>query len=270
MSLVSTNWLEQNINNVKIIDCSWHMPQANRSGFEEYLKEHIPNTIFFDLDKNSKTNTDLPHMLTDINSWKKIMEDMGIENKDEIVIYDNSDVISSCRCWYNLIYFGHDPKLVHILDGGFKKWKKENKITDNQKVITKTSTYSCNENIELVKDKKQIDENIDKNDFNVIDARSRERFEGKVAEPRKGLRSGSIKNSFCLPFGEIINDDHTFVSKDEIKEKFKSLNFDHNKNIVFSCGSGVTASVLALAYSLINDKYMPTIYDGSWSEYGKS
>ena len=270
MSLVSTNWLEQNINNVKIIDCSWHMPQANRSGFEEYLKEHIPNTIFFDLDKNSKINTDLPHMLTDINSWKKIMEDMGIENKDEIVIYDNSDVISSCRCWYNLIYFGHDPKLVHILDGGFKKWKKENKITDNQKVITKTSTYSCNENIELVKDKKQIDENIDKNDFNVIDARSRERFEGKVAEPRKGLRSGSIKNSFCLPFGEIINDDHTFVSKDEIKEKFKSLNFDHNKNIVFSCGSGVTASVLALAYSLINDKYMPTIYDGSWSEYGKS
>ncbi|MDC0944139.1 rhodanese-like domain-containing protein, partial [Candidatus Pelagibacter sp.] len=270
MSLVSTNWLEQNINNVKIIDCSWHMPQANRSGFEEYLKEHIPNTIFFDLDKNSKINTDLPHMLTDINSWKKIMEDMGIENKDEIVIYDNSDVISSCRCWYNLIYFGHDPKLIHILDGGFKKWKKENKITDNQKVITKTSTYSCNENIELVKDKKQIDENIDKNDFNVIDARSRERFEGKVAEPRKGLRSGSIKNSFCLPFGEIINDDHTFVNKDEIKEKFKSLNFDHNKNIVFSCGSGVTASVLALAYSLINDKYMPTIYDGSWSEYGKS
>jgi thiosulfate/3-mercaptopyruvate sulfurtransferase len=270
MSLVDTNWLEKNINNVKIIDCSWHMPQANRNGFEEYLNEHIPNAIFFDLDKNSKTNTDLPHMLTDLNSWKKIMGDMGIENKDEIVIYDNSDVISSCRCWYNLIYFGHDPKLVHILDGGFKKWKKENKITDNKEVITKNSIYSCEENIELVKSKKQIDENINKNDFTVIDARSRERFEGKVAEPRKGLRSGSIKNSFCLPFKELINDDHTFVSKDEITKKFKSLNFDPSKNLVFSCGSGVTASVLALAYSLINDKYMPTIYDGSWSEYGKN
>ena len=270
MSLVDTNWLEKNINNVKIIDCSWHMPQANRNGFKEYLNEHIPNAIFFDLDKNSKTNTDLPHMLTDLNSWKKIIEDMGIENKDEIVIYDNSDVISSCRCWYNLIYFGHDPKLVHILDGGFKKWKKENKITDNGEVITKNSIYSCEENLELVKSKKQIDENINKNDFIVIDARSRERFEGKVAEPRKGLRSGSIKNSFCLPFKELINDDHTFVSKDEITEKFKSLNFDLSKNLVFSCGSGVTASVLALAYSLINDKYMPTIYDGSWSEYGKN
>ena len=270
MSLVDTNWLEKNINKVKIIDCSWHMPQANRNGFEEYLKEHIPNAIFFDLDKNSKTNTDLPHMLTDLNSWKKIMEDMGIENKDEIVIYDNSDVISSCRCWYNLIYFGHDPKLVHVLDGGFKKWKKENRITNNKEVITKNSIYSSEENIELVKNKKQIDENIDKNNFNVIDARSRERFEGKVTEPRKGLRSGSIKNSFCLPFGELINNDHTFVNKDKISEKFKSLNFDYSKNLVFSCGSGVTASVLALAYSLINDKYMPTIYDGSWSEYGKS
>ena len=270
MSLVDTNWLEKNINKVKIIDCSWHMPQAKRDSFEEYKKEHIPNAIFFDLDKNSKIDTDLPHMLTDSNSWQKSMSDMGIENKDEIVVYDNSDVISSCRCWYNLIYFGHDPKLVHVLDGGFKKWKKENRITNNKEVITKNSIYSSEENIELVKNKKQIDENIDKNNFNVIDARSRERFEGKVTEPRKGLRSGSIKNSFCLPFGELINNDHTFVNKDKISEKFKSLNFDYSKNLVFSCGSGVTASVLALAYSLINDKYMPTIYDGSWSEYGKS
>ena len=270
MSLVDTNWLEEKINNVKIIDCSWHMPQAQRNGLEEYNKDHIPNAIFFDLDKNSKINTDLPHMLTDIKSWEKIMGDMGIENKDEIVVYDNSDVISSCRCWYNLIYFGHNPKLVHVLDGGFKKWKKENKITNNKEVIIRTSVYSCKENTELVKNKKQIDENINTKEFNVVDARSRERFEGKVAEPRKGLRSGSIKNSFCLPFSELINDDHTFVSKDKIQTQFELFKLDLNKNIVFSCGSGVTASVLALAYSLINDKYMPTIYDGSWSEYGRN
>ena len=270
MSLVDTNWLEEKINNVKIIDCSWHMPQAQRNGLEEYNKDHIPNAIFFDLDKNSKINTDLPHMLTDIKSWEKIMGDMGIENKDEIVVYDNSDVISSCRCWYNLIYFGHNPKLVHVLDGGFKKWKKENKITNNKEVIIRTSVYSCKENTELVKNKKQIDENINTKEFNVVDARSRERFEGKVAEPRKGLRSGAIKNSFCLPFSELINDDHSFVSKDKIQTQFELFKLDLNKNIVFSCGSGVTASVLALAYSLINDKYMPTIYDGSWSEYGRN
>ena len=270
MSLIETDWLEKNIDKVKIIDCSWHMPQAQRNGFEEYTQEHIPNAIFFDLDKNSKLDTDLPHMLTDTKSWVKIMNDMGIENNDRIVVYDNSDVISSCRCWYNLIYYGHDPKLVHVLDGGLKKWKRENKPTNNKQVIIQGSNYTCKENIKLVKNKKQIDENIDKKDFNVVDARSRERFEGKVAEPRKGLRSGSIKNSFCLPFSELINnEDNTFISKDKIKEKFASFKFEHSKNIVFSCGSGVTASVLALAYSLINAKYMPTIYDGSWSEYGK-
>ena len=208
-------------------------------------------------------------MLTDVKSWEKILSEMGIKNNDEIVIYDNSDVISSCRCWYNLIYFGHNPKLVHVLDGGLKKWKIENKPTDNNLTSVKISEYKALENKELVKNKIQIDQNINSNEFNVIDARNRDRFEGKVAEPRKGLRSGSIKNSFCLPFGELINDDHTFVNKDKISERFKSLNFDYSKNLVFSCGSGVTASVLALAYSIINDKYMPTIYDGSWSEYGK-
>ncbi len=268
MSLVETNWLEKNLNNVKIIDCSWHMPQTKRNGFEEYNKEHIPNAIFFDLDKNSKQNTDLPHMLTDIRSWEKSISKMGIKNSDRVIVYDNSDVISSCRCWYNFIYFGHSRSLIHVLNGGFKKWKKEKKIVNNKKVLIKTSNYSCTENKELVKNKDQINENINKKKFNVIDARSRERFNGKVPEPRKGLRSGSIKNSFCMPYSELINEDYTFKSNDEILEKFMSLKLDNSKNMVFSCGSGVTASVLALAYSLINDKYQPCIYDGSWSEYG--
>ena len=269
MSLVDTSWLENNINDVKIIDCSWHMPQTKRDGFVEYKEEHIPEAIFFDLDKNSKLDTDLPHMLTDLISWGKIMSKMGIENNDRIVVYDNSDVISSCRCWYNLIYYGHDPKLVHVLNGGLKKWKEEKRLTNNKKVFTKTSNYLCTENKELVKNKNQIDHNIDTKEFNVIDARSRKRFEGKVAEPREGLRSGSITNSFCLPFSDLINEDHTFISKDKIREKFESFKLTNEKNVVFSCGSGVTACVLALAYSLINAKYMPTIYDGSWAEYGK-
>ena len=189
MSLVETDWLEKNIKNVKIIDCSWHMPQTKRSGLEEYKNQHIPNSIFFDLDNNSKKEINLPHMLVDQSDWTQIVSKMGIKNEDEIVVYDNSDVISSCRCWYNFIYYGHDPKLVNVLNGGLKKWKKENKITNNKKVITKASQYLCKENKELVINKKQIDENIDTKEFNVFDARSRERFEGKVIEPRKGLRS---------------------------------------------------------------------------------
>jgi thiosulfate/3-mercaptopyruvate sulfurtransferase len=270
MSLVDTNWLEKNLNNVKIIDCSWHMPLTKRNGFEEYLDQHIENAIFFDLDKNSKTDIDLPHMLTDKKSWEKIVSNMGIKNEDKIIIYDNSNVMSSCRCWYNFIYFGHNPNLVHVLDGGLKKWIMEKKLVVNNLTKTINSNYTAKEKKELVKNKKQIDENISLNKFNVIDARSRERFEGKVLEPRKGLRSGSIKNSFCLPFSDLLNENHTFIKKEKILEKFKLTKCELDKDIVFTCGSGVTASVLALAYSLINIKYKPTIYDGSWSEYGKN
>ena len=122
---------------------------------------------------------------------------MGIKNEDEIIIYDNSDVISSCRCWFNFIYFGHNPKLVHVLNGGLKKWIKENKEITNNVTNIKTSDYKSFEKKELVKNKEEIDLNIKAQFFKVIDARSKERFDGKIPEPRKGLRSGSIKNSFC-------------------------------------------------------------------------
>ena len=154
MSLIETEWLEKNLDNVKIIDCSWHMPQTKRNGFEEYKLQHIPNTIFFDLDNNSKKEIDLPHMLVEADNWEKILSNMGIKNNDEIVIYDNSDVISSCRCWFNLIYFGHDPNLVHVLNGGIKKWIKENNEVTNEITNIQPSNYKSFEKKELVKNKK--------------------------------------------------------------------------------------------------------------------
>ena len=269
MSLVETDWLQNNIDNVKIIDCSWHMPQTNRNGLEEYKRHHIRNAIFFDLDGNSKKDIDLPHMLVDAKSWEKIVSNMGISKNDKIIIYDNSDVISSCRCWFNFIYFGHDPKLVHVLNGGLQKWISEKRdITDDETNI-QLSKYQSFEKKELVKDKKSIDQNIIEKNFQVIDARSKNRFDGKVSEPRKGLKSGNIKNSFCIPFDQCLNKNKTFKSPKELRRVFGTcLKNINEKNIVFSCGSGVTACVLALAYSLINDKYLPCIYDGSWAEYG--
>ena len=246
------------------------MPKTNRNGLEEYKIKHIPNSIFFDLDKNSKQNTDLPHMLVNLKEWKKIVSKMGINNNDQIVIYDNSDVISACRCWYNFIYFGHNPKLIKVLNGGFKKWLLENKPTVTEIPEIDPTNYLAKEIKGLVKNKSEIDENIFQNNFTVVDARSSERFFGQVKEPRKGLRSGNIKDSICIPFVNLINEDNTFKSKQKIKEIFNKNAIDiTSDSIVFSCGSGVTACVLALAYSLINDKYLPKIYDGSWAEYGK-
>ena len=270
MPLVTTAYLQENQNRLKIIDCSWHMPNVNRNPENEYKLEHIPNSIFFDLDKNSRTDIDLPHMLVDSKTWENIISNLGINNNDEIVIYDNSDVISSCRCWYNFIYYGHNINLVNVLDGGLKKWILENKeITSELTKITKTN-YKATSRTDLVKDKKQIDDNITQNKFSVIDARSKDRFEGKVSEPRPGLRSGSIPNSQCIPFNQVLNEDKTFKNKSDLEQLFNSnLNDLKNNNVVFSCGSGVTACVLAFAYYLISDTYEPKIYDGSWAEYGK-
>ena len=132
MSLVSTEWLNNNHSKVKIIDSSWHMPNTNRNAYEEYKKEHIENATFFDIDKFSNKKTELPHMLPSEEEWGKIVSSLGIANEDRIIVYDNSDVISSCRCWYTFIFFGHNPNLVSVLNGGLLKWKKENKKTTNE------------------------------------------------------------------------------------------------------------------------------------------
>ena len=121
----------------------------------------------------------------------------------------------------------------------------------------------------MVIDKDKIDENINKNEFIVIDARSRDRFEGKVPDPRKNVRSGSIPNSVCLPFINVLNNDNSFKNVEELKNMFDKTLINSMDKPVFSCGSGVTACVLALAYSMVNANYLPVIYDGSWAEYGK-
>ena len=270
MSLVSTDWLSQNIEKVKILDASWHMPTTKRNGYEEYKKEHIKSSIFFDIDKFSNKKTNLPHMLPDEKDWENIVSNLGISNEDRIIVYDNSDVISSCRCWYTFIFFGHKPNLISVLNGGFAKWKKENREITNEIFNYKKKKYITNKIQKLVKSKDQIDKNIIEKKFIVVDARSKNRFLGLEKEPRPNVKSGSIKNSYCLPFGEIINKkDRTFLDKKLIEEKFAKIGIIKENNLVFSCGSGITAAVLGLAYSMINDKYLPAIYDGSWAEYGK-
>ena len=184
------------------------------------------------------------------------------------MIYDSSDVISSCRVWYNFLYFNHNSDFVSVLDGGLKKWIIENRETTQKISPTFKSNYSAKENKLMVLDKNQVNLNILNKNFQLIDARNKERFNGLQPEPRKELNSGHIKNSKNLPFTALINDlDNTFKSKKEIKKIFKNIDIEFNKDVAFTCGSGVTACILGLANSIISGK-SPTIYDGSWSEYG--
>ena len=196
------------------------------------------------------------------------MSELGVKNSDHIVIYDNSDVISSCRVWYTFLYFNHDPDLVSVLDGGFKKWLKEKKDTTKDIKKFEKSSYSAHENTSLVLNKDQIITNIKNKSFELIDARGKERFLGLQPEARKELRSGNIKGSKNMPFTELINgNDHTFKKKEELISIFEQNKIDPNKKIAFTCGSGITACVLGLTNSIISGK-KPIVYDGSWAEYG--
>ncbi|KPU82425.1 thiosulfate sulfurtransferase [SAR11 cluster bacterium PRT-SC02] len=265
--LVSTEWLEKNLQKVKILDATWFLPNSNKDAYEEYKIIHIKNSIFFDLDKSSNQNSKLPHMLPSKLDWEQIVSNLGINNSDHIVIYDNSDVFSSCRVWYTFIYFGHDNKLVSVLDGNFKKWLNESRPVSKEKIEIKKTSYKAKENLSMIVNKDQVKKNILNRKFQLIDARSKERFLGIKPEPRKGLKSGHIEGSKNLPFHLLLNNDRTLKKKEELLSIFKNNEVALNKDMVFTCGSGVTACILGLANSIINGKN-PTIYDGSWAEYG--
>ena len=266
--LVSTDWLEQNLENVRVFDGSWHLPSSNRNALDEFKSAHIKNSNFFDIDKNSNHESILPHMQPKKDDCEKIISELGVKNSDHIVIYDNSDVISSCRVWYTFLYFNHDPNLVSVLNGGFKKWLKEKKDTTKDIKKFEKSSYSAHENTSLVLNKDQIINNIKNKSFELIDARGRERFLGLQPEARKELRSGNIEGSRNMPFTELVNsNDRTFKKKEELISIFEKNKIDPSKKIAFTCGSGITACVLGLTNSIISGK-KPVVYDGSWSEYG--
>ncbi len=277
MSLISTEFLNDNLNKVKIFDASWHI-SSKRDAKKEYEEKHIKGAMFWDVDEHSDKDSPYPHMMSNSDYWTRMLWSFGIQNEDFIIVYDYSDIYSACRLWFALKYFGH--KKVSVLDGGMKKWLKENRPTSKEvgKDLGKFSSidklnpknkYKVSENTEWIKNKKQIDENIKTPSFQTVDARSRERFEGKVDELRPGLKRGCIPGSKNIPFQDCINSKtNTFKTKSELIKIFNENNIDRFKPIVFTCGSGVTACVLSMAYFLISDKNA-MIYDGSWSEYGK-
>jgi len=269
MTLVSAEWLNNNLSKVKIIDASWHL-KKDRNALDEYKKCHIENAIFMDLDKVSNQNRNLPHnhFLPKKEHWEETLSEIGITNNSNVIIYDHSNLISSCRIWFQFLYFGHDLNLVSVLNGGLKNWLLENrKVTDKETKII-PSQYVAKENKHMIKTKSQIKENIKKKEFEVVDARSKNRFLGLEEEPRPNVLKGNIQGSKSLPFKELI--DHKtniFLDEKTLKEKFNSIGIIGNETVM-SCGSSVSAATVSLAYSLINGDYVPKIFIGSYTDWG--
>lgn len=251
-------------NDVIILDASWYLPIQERNAYEEYKKSHIPHALYFDIDKVCNIESDLPHTVPTELQFTSNIEELGINNKSHIILYCHDGIGTSPRAWWLFKLFGHQN--ISILNGGLKAWLNVNgeKSTNIPKVFK--SKYITKINKKLLATNADIIDSLNKNRHQVVDARSIERFTGKEEEPRPGLQKGHIPNSINIPFNLFFNNGY-FIKDKEIRDVLDNNNFNYNKNIISSCGSGVTACVLAFALELIGEKNWQ-VYDGSWSEWG--
>ncbi|MEX0299831.1 MAG: 3-mercaptopyruvate sulfurtransferase [Kordiimonas sp.] len=265
--LISTHWLQDNLENDRVvpIDASWHMPATGRIGADEFKESLIPGALFFDIDTIVDATSQLPHTMPTEESFEKAIRALGISNDDTIIVYDKGDIPTAARAWWMFRAMGHEN--VYMLDGGFSKWQQEKRPITNTLSTREPSMFKATFNATLFRDIDAVCTNLKTKQALVIDARSKGRFDGTVPEPRSGLRSGHIPNSINLPFDTLYKADGTLKEIAELKEIIANAPIDLSKQITTSCGSGVTACNLAIAFAALG-KWDVAVYDGSWTEWG--
>jgi len=264
--LVSTKWLFNNINNKKlvIIDCSWFLPSEKKNPKKFYKKQHIKGAYFFDIDKISDKKNKLPHMVPKVAYFKEKTKNFNIHKNSKIITYSSGNIMGASRVWWMFKYFGF--KNIFVLNGGLNKWIKEKKPITKLYSSKKISTFNYTIDHKWLINKNQILKNIENKKQLIIDARNKNRFYGIEKEKRKKLRSGHIPYSKNIFWKKLTSNSHNIISKKLIEKEFSKFNVK-NKNIIFSCGSGISACVLSLSLMhALNIK--GSVYDGSWAEWG--
>lgn len=264
--LVSTDWLAEHITdeNVVVVDASWYMPATGRKGHEDYLKGHLPGAVFFGIDEIADKKTALPHMLPRPEEFAVTVGALGIGNDDTIVVYDEAGLFSAPRVWWTFNAMGASD--VRVLDGGGPKWRAEGRPLEAGQTMRRPKLFQPRYRPELVEDFASVLGLTKSGAKTIIDARPADRFYGRVPEPRAGLASGHIPTSLSVPVGSLSVDGHMRPAN-ELNAIFEQAGIDLEKPIVTSCGSGVTASTLALALQIAGAKDV-AVYDGSWTEWG--
>lgn len=264
--VVSTAWLAEHLGepDLRVLDATWYLPTAGRDARAEFAQGHIPGAAFFDIDAIKDAASPLPHMLPSAAEFARAVGALGVGAGDRVVVYGGRHAIASARVWWSFRVFGHDA--VAVLDGGLPRWRAEGRALDVGEPTPAPRRFGARFRPELVRDFAAMRDNLRARRAQVVDARSAGRFHGTEPEPRPGLRGGHIPGSLNLPYDTLFDGEGLLLPPGEVRRRFEAAGVDLGAPIITTCGSGVSAAVLALALYLLGCPDVP-VYDGSWTEW---
>lgn len=263
--LVSAEWLRERFDtpDLKIVDATWVPPflKNRESGRACYDKAHIPGAVYFDIDEIAVTESHLSHMLPSPEVFSARVGALGLGDGHQIVVYDSNGFFASARVWWMFRTMGFTD--IKVLDGGLRAWEDIGAATEDLPPRPRAHTFTPRKNEELVRDMAQMNRHVAAADITILDARDTGRFNGTLPEPRAGLPSGHMPGSACVPASSLIASDGRMKSVEDLC----LILGDHKSGpVVTTCGSGVSAAIIALALARIGN-YNAAVYDGSWSEW---
>ncbi len=267
--MVTAAWLNERLDapDIRVIDATWFMPKDPRDAKALYAERRIPGAIFFDIDEIADLSSDLPHMLPPPEKFASRMKKAGVGDGTRVVIYDNHGLMTAARVWWTFRVFGHED--VAVLDGGFPAWEAAGFEIETGPLRTRMERhFTPRVRNDLVRNLADVQRAIDGGGKTpILDARAAPRFKGEAPEPRAGLRSGHMPGALNVPFGSLLNADGTMKANVELKQLFEGAGLQGAAAPICSCGSGITAAVIALALARTG-RWDAAVYDGSWTEWG--
>lgn len=262
--IISTDWLHEHLHATNLVVLNGTIPKVVGDASQAETQQ-IPNARFFDIKKMfSVTDAPFPNTMLSVEAFTEEAQKLGINKDSVIVVYDELGIYAAPRVWYMFKAMGFDN--VAVLNGGFPLWTAANYPVETKKTFQgNRGDFQGKDRLDLFRNYTEMLQEVKNASSLILDARSEARFTGKVPEPRKGLRSGQIPTSKNLPYTELL-ENHQFKSKTKLKAIFESFQ-PKEKQFIFSCGSGITACILALAAEYVGyNNY--AVYDGSWTEWG--
>ncbi|AUU08984.1 3-mercaptopyruvate sulfurtransferase [Serratia sp. IR-2025] len=266
--LVTPQWLAQHINDENLVVIDVRMSPVGLTPKKDMLAEfergHIPGAVYFDIDEVADKSTALPHMLPTAAEFAAAAGQLGISERDTLVIYDEGNQFSAPRGWWTFRNFGAER--VYVLDEGLNGWIAQGQALATGPAQPEPQTFNARFNADAVVDMRQVEQALG-TPVQILDARAAPRFYAEAPEPRPGLHRGHIPGSINIPYGELLENGR-FKSLEALRQTFNGKGVDINGPIITSCGSGVTAAVLAFGLLSLGAPQVK-LYDGAWSEWGQ-